>query len=102
MTASIDLSLALVGEDHGPALSLARAKALVVVAQRQGGQSQFSPLLTSVRDAETPLGKVQTHVMVHIGEPLPVERLAEIAGISPRSIARLFVSELGVTPHEFV
>lgn len=40
--------------------------------------------------------------MVHIGEPLPVERLAEIAGISPRSIARLFVSELGVTPHEFV
>jgi transcriptional regulator GlxA family with amidase domain len=102
VTAGIDLSLALVGEDHGPALSLACAKALVVVAQRQGGQSQFSPLLISVRDPETPLGKVQTYVMEHIREAFPVERLADIGGVSPRSIARLFVSELRVTPHEFV
>lgn len=102
VTAGIDLSLALVTEDHGPALALACAKALVVVAQRQGDQSQFSPLLTPVRDVETPLGKVQAYVMDHVREPFPVERLAEIARISPRSIARLFVSELGVTPHEFV
>lgn len=102
VTAGIDLSLALVAEDHGSALALACAKALVVVAQRQGGQSQYSPLLTIVPDAETPLGKVQTYVMDHVREPFPVERLAEIARISPRSIARLFVSELGVTPHEFV
>lgn len=102
VTAGIDLSLALVGEDHGPALSLECAKALVVVAQRQGGQSQFSPLLVSVRDPETPLGKVQTYVMEHVREALPVERLADIAGVSARSIARLFVSELGITPHEFV
>jgi len=102
VTAGIDLSLALVGEDHGPELSLSCAKALVVVAQRQGGQSQFSPLLTSVRDPETPLGKVQTYVMDHIREAFPVERLADIGGVSPRSIARLFVSELRVTPHEFV
>ncbi|MBB3773811.1 transcriptional regulator GlxA family with amidase domain [Angulomicrobium tetraedrale] len=102
VTAGIDLSLALVGEDHGPALSLACAKALVVVAQRQGGQSQFSPLLQSTGDPETPLGKVQAYVMDHIGEAFPVERLAALAGVSPRSIARLFVRELSVTPHEFV
>jgi transcriptional regulator GlxA family with amidase domain len=40
--------------------------------------------------------------MDHMREALPVERLAEIAGVSPRSIARLFVKELGQTPHEFV
>lgn len=102
VTAGIDLSLALVAEDHGAAISLACAKALVVVAQRQGGQSQFSPLLLPVSNASTPIGKVQTHVMDHIREPYPVERLAEIAGVSPRSIARLFVRELGTTPHEFV
>lgn len=102
VTAGIDLSLALVGEDHGPALSLTCAKALVVVAQRQGGQSQFSPLLLSAEDPETPLGKVQAYVMEHTSEAFPVERLAELAGVSPRSIARLFVRELGVTPHEFV
>lgn len=102
VTAGIDLSLALVAEDHGPAISLACAKALVVVAQRQGGQSQFSPLLVAGRDPETPLGKVQAYVMEHVGEAFSVERLADIGGVSPRSIARLFVAELGVTPHEFV
>lgn len=102
VTAGIDLSLALVGEDHGPALSLTCAKALVVVAQRQGGQSQFSPLLQSTGDPGTQLGKVQAYVMENIGEAFPVERLAELAGVSPRSIARLFVRELMVTPHEFV
>jgi transcriptional regulator GlxA family with amidase domain len=102
VTAGIDLSLALVGEDHGSAISLACAKGLVVVAQRQGGQSQFSPLLLAPGETVTPLAKVQAHVMEHIGEAFPVERLAEIAGVSPRSIARMFVKELNITPHDFV
>ena len=102
VTAGIDLTLALVGEDHGPAVSLACAKGLVVVAQRQGGQSQFSPLLLPPSDMTTPLGKVQAYVTEHMREAFPVERLAEIAGVSPRSIARLFVRDLGITPHDFV
>lgn len=102
VTAGIDLSLALVGEDHGSAVSLACAKGLVVVAQRQGGQSQFSPLLVPPEDTVTPLAKVQAYVMEHVGEAFPVERLAEIAGVSPRSIARIFVRELDITPHDFV
>jgi transcriptional regulator GlxA family with amidase domain len=102
VTAGIDLCLALVGEDHGSEISLACAKGLVVVAQRQGGQSQFSPLLLPPSETVTPLAKVQIHVMEHISEAFPVERLAEIAGVSPRSIARMFVRELNITPHDFV
>lgn len=102
VTAGIDLALALVAEDHGRALALACAKRLVVVAQRQGGQSQFSPLLTPLTDPETPVGRVQAWVVGHLREPLPVRRLAEIAGVSERSIARAFITELSVTPHEFV
>ncbi len=102
VTAGIDLALALVGEDHGDALALACAKRLVVVAQRQGGQSQFSPLLLPQSDPETPIGRVRTYVIDHLAEPFPVERLAEIAGTSLRTIARLFVRELGQTPHDFV
>jgi len=34
------------------------------------------------------VAKVQAHVMSHAGEAFPVERLARIAGISPRSIDR--------------
>lgn len=102
VTAGIDLALALVAEDHGAALALACAKRLVVVAQRQGGQSQFSPLLLPQGDPESPIGRVRDHVIHRLAEPLSVERLAEIAGTSPRTIARLFVKELGQTPHDFV
>lgn len=102
VTAGIDLALALVAEDHGETVALACAKRLLVVAQRQGGQSQFSPLLLRGHDPATPIGKVQAYVTSHVGEPLPVRRLAEIAGTSARSIARLFVDELGITPHDFV
>ncbi|MEO3428104.1 GlxA family transcriptional regulator [Pelagibius sp. CAU 1746] len=102
VTAGIDLALALVREDHGEQVALACAKRLVVVAQRQGGQSQFSPLLLPSSDPMTPLGKVQAYVIEHLSEPFPVERLASIAGTSTRTMARLFVKELGITPHDFI
>jgi transcriptional regulator GlxA family with amidase domain len=102
VTAGIDLALALVAEDHGAAIALSCAKRLVVAAQRQGGQSQFSPYLLPPAAPESPLAKVQAYVVNHLGEGFTVERLAQIAGISTRSIARLFNGELGVTPHEFV
>jgi transcriptional regulator GlxA family with amidase domain len=102
VTAGIDLALALVAEDHGPKVALAVAKRLVVVAHRQGGQSQFSPLLLALADDESPLAKVQAHVLNRISDPHPVEELARIAGLSPRSLARLFQDEAGITPHGFV
>lgn len=102
VTAGIDLALALVREDHGPAVALACAKRLVVVAQRQGGQSQFSPFLMSGTAHDSPLGSVQAYVAAHLTEAFPVQRLATIAGLSVRSLARLFMKELGCTPHDYV
>lgn len=102
VTAGIDMALALVAEDHGAAVALSCARRLVVAAQRQGGQSQFSPYLLPPAAAKSPLAKIQAYVMSHPGESFPVERLARIAGISARTLARLFTTELGVTPHDFV
>ncbi len=102
VTAGIDLALALVKEDHSPAIALACAKQLVVVAQRQGGQSQFSPLLMSGAAYETPLSSIQAHVTAHLNEAFPVRRLATIAGLSVRSLSRLFMKEMGCTPHDYV
>lgn len=102
VTAGIDMALALVGDDHGDALALACAKRLLVVTRRQGGQSQFSPLLLPGNESDTRVGKVQSYVMEHLTEAFPVERLAEIAGTSARTVARLFLKEAGVTPHDFV
>ena len=102
VTAGIDLALALVQEDHGPEVALAVAKRLVVVAQRQGGQSQFSPYLVAPTEPEAPISQVHAHVMAHLREPDGVEALAEVAGMSPRTFARAFKRETGVTPAEFV
>ncbi|AJX36173.1 GlxA family transcriptional regulator [Burkholderia oklahomensis] len=102
VTAGIDLSLALVAEDHGARAALAVAKRLVVFAQRQGGQSQFSPYLTAPADDRSPIAKVQAHVMANIRDKFTVRQLADVAGMSARNFARVFVQETNVTPHEFV
>ncbi len=102
VTAGIDLALALVGADHGAAVARSVAKRLVVLAQRQGGQSQFSPFLAASADEESPIAKVQAHVLTHISGRFSVNTLAEIAGTSGRNLARLFARELEMTPHEFV
>jgi len=102
VTAGIDLGLALVGERHGAQTSLKVAKRLVVVAQRQGGQSQFSPYLTAPADPQSPIARIQDHVMAHIANRHTLESLAAVVRMSPRSLARHFVEATGITPHEFV
>jgi len=102
VTAGIDLCLALVHEDHGAELALAIAKRLVVVAQRQSGQSQFSPLLVSPSKPESPISDVHTHVMSNIRKAHSVESLAAVAGMSTRTFARTFKQETNLTPADFV
>jgi transcriptional regulator GlxA family with amidase domain len=102
VTAGIDLGLALVGQRHGAETALKVAKRLVVVAQRQGGQSQFSPYLTAPADPESPIARVQDHVMGNIGSRHTLESLAAVVGMSPRNLIRHFVQATGITPHEFV
>ena len=102
VTAGIDLALALVGERHGRAVAVAVAKRLVVIAQRQGGQSQFSPFLSAPADPESPMARVQHHVMNNLAARHTLSSLAAEVGMSARNLARHFVQETGITPHEFV
>jgi transcriptional regulator GlxA family with amidase domain len=102
VTAGIDLGLALVQEDHGPEVALAVAKRLVVVAQRQGGQSQFSPYLVAPSEPQSPIAKVHAHVMAHLRDGNSVDVLAGIAGMSARTFARTFKQETTMTPADFV
>ena len=102
VTAGIDLALAIVSEDHGAKVALAVAKRLVVVAQRQGGQSQFSPYIAAPADEGSPIAKVYQHVMAHLRDRLSVTDLAEQAGMSARNFARAFVQQVQATPAEFV
>lgn len=102
VTAGIDLSLALVAEDHGDAVARAVAKRLLVFVQRQGGQSQFSPYLQTPTDETSVLARVQRHVQEHLAEALSVDGLAAAMTMSSRNFARIFAREAGITPAEFV
>jgi transcriptional regulator GlxA family with amidase domain len=102
VTAGIDLALALVRQRHGADIALRLAKRLLVVAQRQGGQSQFSPYLSAPADPASPIARIQDEVMATVGSRHTLASLAAAVGMSPRNLARHFVQETGITPHEFV
>ena len=102
VTAGIDLSLSLLAIDGGAALALQVARRLVVYTQRQGGQSQFSPYLTPMPDAASPVAQARQYVLDHLAGNLGVETLARVVSMSARNFARVFVRELGVTPAHFI
>ncbi len=97
VTTGIDLALALIEADHGVELARRASRELVVYHRRPGGQSQFSAL--SQMEPESDRIRVAlAFAREHLSEPLPVERLAEAARLSPRQFGRAFRIETGETP----
>lgn len=97
ITAGIDLALALVEEDHGPAVARAIAQDMIVFMHRPGGQSQFAaveppPVLTN------PILRQVFHRVRRDPAGHTVASLAADANISARHLGRLFRAELGLTP----
>lgn len=97
ITAGIDMALALVEEDLGREACLAIARMLVVYHRRAGRQQQYSSLLDLNPDSDR-IRLVLAYARAHLGDPLPVERLAEIANLSARQFGRAFHAATGVTP----
>ncbi|MGA9704385.1 GlxA family transcriptional regulator [Pseudomonas sp.] len=102
VTAGIDLALSVVAQDHGKHVAVEVAKVLLVVMKRQGGQAQFSPMTAAVAPQETPITRVQKHVLEHLDQPFTIESMAELAGMSARHFARLFAREVQMTPMAFL
>ena len=102
VTAGMDLALAMVEADHGRDLALRVARELVMFLKRPGGQSQFSAHLAAQTSERSGVRDVQDYVLAHLKDDLSVPALAARAGMSERSFARIFRSEAGTTPAEFV
>jgi transcriptional regulator GlxA family with amidase domain len=102
VTAGIDLALALLEEDHGDELARSVAQSLVVFLQRPGGQSQFSPSLRGPRPQTPALRTVFDSVAADPTGDHSVPRLAARVKVSTRHLARLFQSEIGMTPAKYV
>ena len=102
VTAGMDLALAMVEEDHGRELALRVARELVMFLKRPGGQSQFSAHLAAQTSERSDVRAVQDYVLANLKADLSVPALAARAGMSERSFARIFRSQAGTTPAEFV
>ena len=101
-TAGIDLALHLIRRDGGPKLALAVARALVVFAQRPGGQSQFATGLRLQPSTDERLRGLVAGIQRDPGADHRVQALAERVGMSPRHFARVFREQTGETPAAFV
>jgi transcriptional regulator GlxA family with amidase domain len=102
VTTGIDMCLALVARDLGEPVANAIAQRLVLYARRPGYQSQFSPVLAAQARADSAFSGLIDWIREHLGETLDIERLAERAGMSPRTFHRRFVDATGETPGRFI
>jgi transcriptional regulator GlxA family with amidase domain len=102
ITAGIDLTLALVEEDHGHQAALRVARQLVMFLVRPGGQAQYSHMLSRQAATSDPLHELQLWMLENLREDLGVERLADRIGMSARHFSRVCQRETKMNPGQFV
>jgi transcriptional regulator GlxA family with amidase domain len=102
VTAGIDLALALIEEDLGPAAALAVARELVVYVKRDGGQAQFSEPLRFQASARKRFGDLAGHITANLARDLRVDALAGKMAVSGRQFSRQCYANFGCSPAALV
>ena len=102
ISAGIDLSLALIEEDHGPRVALSVARDLVVYFKRPGGQNQFSEPLQFQLESADRFSELIAWLTGHLHQDLSVNDMAARVSLSPRQFTRAFTATYGRTPAAFV
>ncbi len=101
IASGIDLALHLLGQDHGPAVAARVARALVVPARRNGSAPQASVMLAHRDHLLDAVHRVQDVLDTRFTDPLPLDRLARVGGVSERTLTRLFSAATGTTPTRY-
>jgi transcriptional regulator GlxA family with amidase domain len=96
IAAGIDLCLHMYRNDHGAAAAADVSRRMVAALHRPGGQAQF--MQRPLPDGGNSLAVTCTWAVEHIDRPLTVNDLADHAGYAPRTFARHFRTETGMSP----
>jgi AraC family transcriptional activator FtrA len=96
--AGLDLGLHIIRQDFGAQVAASVARRLVLPAQRDGGQRQFVPRPEPKSRVGSGLAALQDRIRASIDEHWPIERMADAAATSGRTLARRFHDETGTTP----
>ena len=97
ITAGIDLSLALIEQDHGFAVAQGVAQELVFHHRRLGGQSQFAASVDAAPVNER-IAAALRYARDHTSRQFTLAQMAGAAGLSLRQFSRAFRVETGTTP----
>ena len=102
VTAGLDLTLHVIGQQLGHQVAAAVARDLVVYMRRSGGDPQLSPWVMHRNHLHPVVHRVQDAVAKNPALEWSSERLAAVACMSPRNLARLFAEHAGCSPLDYV
>lgn len=98
IASGIDLALHLVAARHGPAVAAQVARSMVVYARRNGDEHQASAMLRHRSHVDDTVHRVQDAIDARFTVRIPLAALADEAGVSQRTVTRLFGRATGLTP----
>ena len=98
IASGIDLALHLIATRHGPGAAARIARQMVVYARRNGDEPQASAMLRHRSHLSDTVHRVQDLIDSRFAERLPLADLASGAGVSQRTLTRLFARATGMTP----
>ncbi len=101
-TAAIDQTLALVQEDLGREVAMEVAHRKVMFMHRSGEERQVSSHLAAQMVGHERVSRVVSWILANLSREIRNERVAEEAAMSPRTMHRLFLREVGMPPARFI
>ena len=102
VTAGTDLTLYVIGQQLGHQVAVTVARELVVYMRRSGGDPQLSPWVMHRNHVHPVLHRVQDAIIKDPAAHWSATRLASIACMSERNLARLFAEHAGCSPLDYV
>jgi transcriptional regulator GlxA family with amidase domain len=102
VTAGLDLTLYVIGQQVGHHVAATVARDLVVYMRRSGGDPQLSPWVMHRNHVNPVLHRVQDAVIEDPAAHWSAAKLAAVACMSSRNLARLFAEHAGCSPLDYV
>lgn len=102
VTAGIDLALHLIAEHAGELVAARVAEQMAVALRRGPADPQLSPLLAHRQHLSARLHRVQDALSLAPAEDWPLERMADLAATTPRTLSRLFAQHAGTSPQAYL
>ncbi len=101
IASGIDMALWLVEQDNGPLMAARVAREMVVYLRREGHHSTESIYLDYRAHLHPGVHRVQDWLIANPDQRTTIDNLADIAGMSPRNLTRVFRQATGVTLKDF-